>query len=290
MSTSEGTGSERVARTADPGTPADPPVPAEARAPDPGQGRPSRARQVAVGAIVLVFMVAGVVVPLALLGGAFHGSPTPEPTGGAEGGGSASPMLPDTAVVACTDQGTEVLTPVVRPQPDGIHFRTDNRTDSLLTFDFEGTQGGGFGTNAPPGAHPVEEDAGWPLPPGTVQVRCADSDDPNWPDTPFATLTLEDPDGLWMPGFQPEGCDTMSMSNIDYAQDAAGEQGDPVDLAKGDLADTIEAGDEVRAAGYPEADLPTVAVVRDGRVVAVAEYFEAPQGGWLLGGVTACSE
>jgi hypothetical protein len=82
----------------------------------------------------------------------------------------------------------------------------------------------------------------------------------------------------------------MSMSNIDYDQDAAGEQGDPVDLAKGDLADTIEAGDEVRAAGYPEADLPTVAVVRDGRVVAVAQYFEAPQGGWLLSSVTACSE
>src|SRR5262245_38466850 len=95
--------------------------------------RPPRShtvRQVALGAVVLVFMVAGVAVPLALLSGSFQ--PTGGPSQTAAGPGSAapaSPLAPNTAVVACTDQGTEVITPVVRPQPDGVHFRTVNETD-----------------------------------------------------------------------------------------------------------------------------------------------------------------
>jgi hypothetical protein len=290
MSTSDDTGSERGARDSTPGLPSDPEPPGDTNPDGRAPGRRGTARQVVVGTIVLVFMVAGVAVPLALLSGSFGTAPTIHPSGEAGAGATGSPVLPDTAVVGCTEQGTEVLTPVVRPQPDGVHFRTDNRTDRPLLFDVDEPTGGGFGTGAPPGVHPVEDDAGFPIAPGSVQVRCADADDPAWTDSPFSTLTVEDPDGLWMPGLGLEGCDRSSTTFLDHVQDAVGEQGDPVDLARDDLADTIEPGDEIRSAGYPEAHLPSVAVVREGRVVAVVLYASDGQGGWLLSQVNACSE
>jgi hypothetical protein len=254
-------------------------------------GRRPIARQVAIGAIVLVFMVAGVAVPLALIGHSLGTDPTIDPKSGPGSGASGMPAAPATAVVACTDEGTELLTPVVRPQPDGVHFRTDNRTDRTLTFDIETPGGGGFGTGAPIGYHPVDADAGFNIAPGTIQVRCADPEDPSWPATPSVTLTVDDPEGLWVPGFQMmDGCDRMSIGSLDYVQGAVGEQGNPVDLAWHDLASRIEPGDEVRSAGYPEAIQPSVAVIRDDRVVAVAYYFPDSQGGWLLGQVRACAD
>ena len=276
MSTSGQIGSEATS---------DLPGPGGQDLPDKDRRRGPVARQVAVGAIVLVFMVAGVAVPLALLSHSFGTSAT----GGSGSDAPASPAAPDTAVVACSDQGTEVLTPIVRPQPDGVHFRTDNQTDLSLLFDFESSEGGGFGTDAPPGNHAVDADTGFAVAPGEVKVRCADPEDPDWPDTPWSTLTVEDPEGLWAPA-SVEGCDLVSNGIVDYAQDAVGEQGDPVDIARRELGGSLEPGDEVRPAGYPESAQPTVAVVRDERVVMVVLYVPDSQGGWLRSETTACAD
>jgi hypothetical protein len=280
MSTTDGTGSDQsVADQSSNGQ----------DLPGPGPARGTTVRQVALGAVVLVFMVGGIAVPLALLSGSLEPSAS---TQGGDGPGSAppaSPLAPDTALVACTDQGTEVLTPVVRPQPDGVHFRTDNRTNLSLLFDFEASEGGVFGTNAPPGDHAVDADTGFALAPGEIKVRCADTEDPDWPDTPWSTLTVEDPEGLWAPA-SVEGCDLVSNGIVDYAQDAVGEQGDPVDIARRELGGSLEPGDEVRAAGYPESAQPTVAVVRDERVVMVVQYVPDSQGGWLRSETTACAD
>lgn len=74
-----------------------------------------------------------------------------------------------------------------------------------------------------------------------------------------------------------------------YAPGARGEKGDPVDITRRRFSEEIEEGDVVEVAGYPESrGERTVRVVREGRVVAVVEYFRE-SGGWLGSGYSACA-
>src|SRR5205823_4337598 len=60
-------------------------------------------------------------------------------------------QLPDVAEVVCDGRTIEVLTPQVRPQPDGVHVQVDNTTDGDLTVSVKYQNGAGAGGGAPPG-------------------------------------------------------------------------------------------------------------------------------------------
>lgn len=54
----------------------------------------------------------------------------------------------------CGEDGLELLTPVVRGHPDGVHVRVQDENGYPVEFDFEVIRGdtGGGGAEAPPGA------------------------------------------------------------------------------------------------------------------------------------------
>ena len=73
------------------------------------------------------------------------------------------------------------------------------RPTSLL-FDFELSEEGAGLTDAPPGNHGADAHTGFACsPPGRSRSGARDPEDPDWPDTPWSTLTVEDPEGLWAP-------------------------------------------------------------------------------------------
>lgn len=71
-----------------------------------------------------------------------------------------------------------------------------------------------------------------------------------------------------------------------------GTKGDPLVIATTEVAQwyAAQAGDEVRAAGYPNASPRTYMVVRDGTPVAVADYRDDGDGGWFFGSVSWCED
>ena len=70
-----------------------------------------------------------------------------------------------------------------------------------------------------------------------------------------------------------------------YSEDEMGGEGEPVELLRNDLSDSLKKGDVVEIAGYPESrDEKHVRVVRDGKVIATAHYLRVSDG-WL-GGLT----
>jgi hypothetical protein len=203
------------------------------------------------------------------------GSPSPDVSGSA---------TPDVAQVVCDDSGTHVLTPQVKPQPDGVHFQVENRTDERLNFyalNASGTGGGGWvmpGTSEPTGP------PRWLITPGVVSVTCGGQ--PQGPTPPSAvTLEVVDEDGIWLP--TTLSCESVTQTFSSYL--GASQGPDPVQLTKDRFTGLLET-DIVEEAGYPQAAAPSVVVVRDGEVIALADFFRAVPDGWLIDPVKFCSD
>jgi hypothetical protein len=226
---------------------------------------------------VALLAVAGVAVPLILLS-SIGSNRSQAPAG------TAAP-LPNVADIVCDGTSTVVLTPEVRPQPDGAHFRVDNRTGETLAFDI-----GTAGTSAEPGLHEIDGGKGWPEAPGTINVRCMELRHDGGDRSGYVTFTLLDSDGIWIPDQLdcPPGAGSFG-GNTDYLSYDHGQMGQLLDLANAYLGHLVEPGDEVKQVGYPDADNPEVGVVRDGRVVVVAHYVHTKDGGWLPVGESGCS-
>jgi hypothetical protein len=196
-------------------------------------------------------------------------------------------VLPDVAQIVCDANGTSVLTPVVRPQRDGVHLEIRNSTGEDLSFIV-----GADGDGVPSGSSELI----WPLPPGTAKVGCVALSAPG--DTPAdGEVTVRDPDGIWIDpgvGGRTEGneaCPSAVIGSFDYVAGAAGEQGDPVEIARARLRDRLKEGDLVHAAGYPEEPNRHVIVVRDGSTVADLKYVRDQAGtGWLLDSESTCDD
>jgi hypothetical protein len=194
--------------------------------------------------------------------------------------------------IVCDGTSIQVLTPQVRPQPDGVHIRMDNRSDRELTVGLRYANGGGGGNGAPPGVFEVADPQGGtalPAPPGVTTVTCTDLSLHGNPDDapPTATFEIVDEDGIYIS--TALDCDEQVSGIGDYVAGTTGEVGDPVDLARAHfqrLRDT----DIVERAGYPESTIPVVRVVRDGQAIATIEYEPDGQGGWLTGTVSRCTD
>ena len=153
----------------------------------------------------------------------------------------ASPSgLPDSVQVVCDSNGTTVLTPVVRPQRDGVHLQIQNTTGKHLSFVV-----GEDGDDAPAGSSELI----WPLPPGSVKIGCLDdAQDGGTP--PGGEVTVQDPDGIWVDA--GAGCDSVANGIFDYAEGASGQQGTGRHREAPISAIASRTGDIVKAAGYPD--------------------------------------
>jgi hypothetical protein len=184
---------------------------------------------------------------------------------------------PTVAVIECSGpgiEGTRVLTPVVAAQPDGVHVEVRNTTDVDLGIDFATR-----GDNAGVGTTELVLDS----PPGTEEALCADTEtDRGVPGVPFE---IADPEGYWVPTDLVG--DACSVGNLDPAGTPEG-IADPVEAAADALGSRVERGDGLILAGYPEAAVEKVVILRrDGVPIASVAMFEGTAG-WYPHTITAC--
>ncbi len=75
-------------------------------------------------------------------------------------------------------------------------------------------------------------------------------------------------------------------ASIDYAPDARGQKGEPIDLTKAALSGLREADTLTRVGGSGTA--PQVVITRDGQEIGRVQFAQDAHGGWLLGQATLC--
>jgi hypothetical protein len=197
--------------------------------------------------------------------------------------------VPDVAEIRCDGTTLELVTPFVRPQRDGVHLRFVNTGTAELGYSINAA-GGGAGAGGPPGA---SEDV-YTFAPGRATITCSDPygrEDPS--EIPHEHhLTIVDPEGLYVPT-DLDGCpDGEQFSYVaDFAPDAKGEPGDPVDVAREHLRANhrLAPDDTVERAGYPAEPTVRVRMVRDGKTVVVVDLSPANGGGWLVGSGSGCA-
>lgn len=180
------------------------------------------------------------------------------------------------AVIECSRpgvDGTRVLTPLVAAQADGVHVEVRNTSDVDLGISFATR-----GDNADVGTTELVLDS----PPGTEEALCTGMDTDPRDTVPFEVV---DPQGHWVStGLDGEMC---RSTNIDYGEVPAG-NADPIDAARDHLGDQVLEGDELVLAGYPEAAVEKVLVLRrDGVPIMSVEMFEGTEG-WFVHTVTSC--
>ena len=179
---------------------------------------------------------------------------------------------PTTARLVCDGTRSTLLDPVVRPQPDGVHFDVQNTSGRDLGF----TVIDYGGDNAPAG----ETTLVWPLAPGAATVGCEDS---------LVPITIVDPASIYVPA-EPDCADGGGTTlAVDYPPGATGLKGDAVDVARARLRGLLP-GDVVERVGYPASPVRLVGVLRAGRLVAVAHLTGSASGGWLIETLGACSD
>jgi hypothetical protein len=241
--------------------------------------RRRRARTVTAG---LLLLVAGVIAPLYQI---LPIQSTHRSTPSAKG----TSILPDIALVTCEEDAIQMLTPTIRPQSDGVHFRVNNRTNTPLAFSVR-YAGGGGGTHAPPGTSeptsPESDASGWMIPPGLVEVTCRDLPGESTSPGHGASLNIIDEDGVWVS--TKLDCAEVTGNTPDYGSEATAEFGSPVEIARRHF-EGLQSTDRVESAGYPDERFPAVRVVRGGRVIAVAEFTPYDSGGWFLTKASFCS-
>jgi hypothetical protein len=181
------------------------------------------------------------------------------------------------AIIECSGpgvEGTNVLTPVVAAQADGVHVEIRNTSDANLGISFATR-----GDNADVGTTELVLDS----PPGGERAVCTGDTDEWVGEVPFEIV---DPEGYWV-STELEG-EACSVGNLDYGGEPQG-FADPVEAARDALGSRIQPGDELSLAGYPEATVEKVVVLhRDGVPVISVAMFEGSRG-WYPHTVTDCS-
>jgi hypothetical protein len=200
-----------------------------------------------------------------------------EPTATASFATTEASLVAPTAEldVACDGTRTDIPTPFVRAQADGIHIHFANTSGRTLDVQFEDAAGSPLLGDAVPEAGVAFI---YTFGPGGYRLTCGT--------TPTSFIVV-DPDRLYTPSELL--CAVQTSSAVDHAPGARGPHGSLLDIARTELRG-LEPGDDVEHAGYPRAaGDQQVRVVRAGQVVAVLHYADDGHGGWLLGGMRTCS-
>ncbi|HKZ86265.1 MAG TPA: hypothetical protein VJ793_21745 [Anaerolineae bacterium] len=195
------------------------------------------------------------------------------------------------AEIVCEAEGTQVLTPVVQVQADGVHIRVDNRSSvERFIFKQESPTSAFNQHQAPPGISETVSEEG----PGSWKVICSDPNDYPQAGSSWVRLEVVDPDGVWLP--DRPACEHPTGIHPDYVEYfegrlPKGERRDPLELAREDAPRELpgwQASDVVEPAGYPEASPRKVRVKRGDEVVAVLSYRSDGEGGWFFGDILYC--
>ena len=206
-------------------------------------------------------------VTLLVLVGCAEETPRPQTR---EGRPVAAPFVE----IVCTEDGdTRLWTPVVEVQADGVHLDLENRAGEPTSF-FD------LNLDVDEGRHKAVVSE----PPGKLRVAC-------YPDSQHSSdakpvrydLELVDPKGHWISTELECEPNSMVQSTIsDFARPLGdGMSKDPLELVREGVKG-LEADDAVELAGYPEAEMPTVRVVRDDRVIATFGFIRADDGGLAI--------
>src|SRR5919197_1670904 len=189
----------------------------------------------------------------------------------------APATIPSVANVTCDATNTEVATPVVEPQPDGVHISVQNTSGTNLGIEVKDVGG----ENATAGT----SETVWQFGPRPYQVRCT----PNGNEVPgpYQTLDVQDPQHLWVSN--QLDCNAVTGVNADYVPGAKGDKTPPIELLQEHVTG-LQPNDVLQAAGYSDAPDPQVRVVRDGTVIAVYQFMSDGQGGRLLSSSQQCSD
>ncbi len=231
-----------------------------------------------VRAAVLAGVVAGVA-----LGTVACGSPVARP--------AAPPPRVDTtdaaavASITCNRNGIRGAPTRVRTQPDGVHLRFENTTDATLRYSVDHVQGG-QGDSLPRGTSTVVVQA----PPGELRVQCLGPGrylDPE--KMPIRTIQVTDPSGYAAGALLECADETIVVGHPDYADNAPGQRGDPVELARTDLGARLRPVDVVRRLWYAGPDEAIVIVQRGGATVARTKFQRLGKDEWLLEMTERCA-
>jgi hypothetical protein len=214
----------------------------------------------------------GLAITLLVLAGCGAEPSSPEPR---EGQPVAAPFVE----IVCTEEGeTRLWTPVVEVQPDGVHLDIENRAGEPTSFF-------GLGLDVDEGRH--EEVV--TLPPGRMKVACYPYSRHERDAKPVRyDLELVDPQGHWISTELECETDMVAGSTGDYAIPLKGQGQDPVAIVV-ESVKGLQPDDVVKIAGYPEADAPTVRVVRGEKVIGVYGFLETEDGGLVRGGSHVCA-
>lgn len=182
--------------------------------------------------------------------------------------------------IVCTEDGdTRLWTPVVEVQPDGVHLDIENRAGEPTSFF-------GLSLDVEEGRHEevVNE------PPGKMRVACYPYSQHESHAKPVRyDLELVDPEGHWVSTETQCKPGSMEQSTIsDFVDLGDGLSKDPVELVQ-DEVKGLEPDDVVEVAGYPKADVPTVRVLRDRKVIGVFGFLKADDGGLTIETSDVCA-
>lgn len=187
---------------------------------------------------------------------------------------------PDEARVACgAEGGTRVLTPVAAARNDGLHLEVTNEGDGEAHLTLERDSSGGAGVAAPRGTSEHVLAVG----PGPWKVTCYEVG-------PVASATFELVDtGIWV---------STELDDCEFPESLHGDPPRTLTVGEGGLTEharqglefftTLEPGDVIEPAGYPEQRDAIFRVRRDGQTVATISFFPAGGSRWTEGEVTSC--
>jgi hypothetical protein len=170
--------------------------------------------------------------------------------------------------IRCDGETTEVLTPTVQAQRDGVHVLIHNSAAERLSVTTE-TRGDG--------ASPGDTTLIFPIAPGPARIRCMRETEDNamangdWGD--FEVLAVE---GWISPALECPG-GRMYSGVADYVEGARGVADPLADAPK----HFREEGDRVVQAGYATLDERTFVLLRDEEPIAGLTYRSDGHDGWL---------
>jgi hypothetical protein len=186
--------------------------------------------------------------------------------------------VPDVAEIVCeADGSTIVRTPQVLVQPDGVHVHVVSRLD-------EPAQIVGLGNDVDSG----ETDYVTPhVAPGPVGVACYPfSLHETLQDPPTEPIEILDPSGFYVDG-EVQCSGTISSMIGDFAEPPIEGMRVPLETARAAIRG-LDNDDQVFHVGYPEQPDPSVAVRRDGQLVATFSVVTFDGYEWVIASSSIC--
>ena len=182
----------------------------------------------------------------------------------------------ETLEIRCDGETTEVLTPIVQAQRDGVHVLIQNTlaTETLSVS----TETAGFG--APPG----ETTLIFPISPGRSRIRCLkETEDHAMENGDWGSFEVLAPEGLISPAVE---CPGGMYSGIgDYVAGARGVEDPLLDAEK-----RFRLEGSVVEAGYDISGQRTFINVSEGQAKESLVYASDGSGGWLQTESSGCSD